>query len=258
MACNDPDMRILVTGAAAGLAAGVAVALALDGHDLTITHRPGGSDPSGTLALVAAAGAAARAEPVEFLGDERTVGAALERAVRVGGPFDALVHAVGPMTIKRFERCTLADYHDMLDGNLRSAVQAAAAVLPAMRASGFGRIVFFGMNGSETSQPARGLSLHAAAKSALVSFARTLALEEGRRGITVNVVEPGDIRQKSLTREAARNQTGGNPRGRPGTWEDVADAVRFFVNGDHDFVNGAVLRVTGGATEAYERSATVP
>lgn len=246
-------MRILITGAAAGLAQRIALALAQDGHDVVFTFRPGGTPPEATLKLLRGAGAEAQAYPVEFLGEEAAVAAAMAEAVRT--PVDALVHAVGPMVIKRFERSTEADYREMIDGNLRSAVIAAQAVLPAMRERRFGRLVFFGMNGSSVTRPARGLSLHLAAKAGVTAFARTLSLEEAKHAITVNVIEPGDIRQKSISREEALGMQAQNPRGRPGTGDDVAGAVRFFLDPENDFINGAVLAVSGGLIEPYERTA---
>lgn len=246
-------MRILITGAAAGLAQRVAHALAQDGHDVAFTFRPGGTAPDATLELIRSAGRKGAAFPVEFLGDEDAVVAALAEAVRE--PVGALVHAVGPMVVKRFERSSEADYREMIDGNLRSAVVAARAVLPGMRERGFGRLVFFGMNGSNVTRPARGLSLHLAAKAGVVAFARTLSLEEAKHAITVNVIEPGDIRQKSITREEALGMHAQNPRGRPGTADDVAGAVRFFLDSKNDFINGAVLAVSGGLIEPYERTA---
>lgn len=249
-------MRVLITGAAAGLAAGIAARLAGAGHEIVLTYRPGGTPPDGTLGAVARAGGRARAVPVLFNGDDEQVAAQLRQAAEPAP--DVLVHAVGPMVVRRFERCTMAEYHEMLDGNLRSAVLAAHAVLPAMRAARFGRLIFFGMNGSEVTRPARGLSLHLAAKAGVVAFAKTLALEEGRYGITVNLVEPGDIRQKTLARTDALGQTAANPRGRPGTADDVADAVAFLAARENDFINGAVIAVTGGLIEPYERNATSP
>lgn len=245
-------MRVLITGAAAGLAQGIALVLARAGEEVTFTYRPGGTPPDATLALLRKEGFDARPAPVEFLGDEAAVREALRNAVQSRA--DALVHAVGPMTIARFERSTPAVYREMVDGNLRSAVLAAEAVLPGMRERGFGRLVFFGMNGAEVTRPARGLALHLAAKAGVVAFAKTLALEEARYGITSNVIEPGDIRRKALTRAEARGERAANPRGRPGTYEDVADAVRFLIDRDHDFVNGAVVAVGGGLIEPYERN----
>ncbi len=139
--------RALVTGAAAGLAAGVAAALPADGFErVAITYRT--TFPAQTLAAIESAGAFAGAARVDFLHDEATVSGALEKLVHDCGPFDTLVHGVGPMVVKRFERMTMDDYREMFDGNVRSAVLAARAVLPAMRSAQFGRIVFFGMNGS--------------------------------------------------------------------------------------------------------------
>lgn len=249
-------MSVLITGAAAGLAQGIAVGLARAGYrDVAFTFRPNGTPPEETLAMVREAGGEPRAFPVEFFGEERNVAAALDAAVAVSHPVDALVHAVGPMTVARFAKGGPNDYCEMMDGNLRSGVLAAAAVLPGMRERGFGRLVFFGMNGSHETRPARGLSLHGAAKAGLVAFARSLALEEASRGITVNVVEPGDIRDKRVGREEARHRTAANPRGRPGSWEDIADAVRFLIAPESDYVNGAILAVNGGLTEPYERNA---
>ena len=85
-----------------------------------------------------------------------------------------------------------------------------------------------------------------------MAFARSLAIEEAPHGITVNVVAPGDIRQKSLDRSQARARDARNPRGRPGSYEDVADAVRFLVSAERDFITGTIIEVTGGLQTAAE------
>jgi 3-oxoacyl-[acyl-carrier protein] reductase len=248
--------RALVTGAARGLAAGVAASLPEDGFaHVATTYRS--TSPDATLAAIESGGAAASATRIDFFDGEAAVASALERAVREHGPFDTLIHGVGPLIVKRFERLTLDDYREMFDGNVRSAVLAARAVLPAMRSAGFGRIVFFAMLGSSETRPFRGFTLYQAAKSALVAFARCLAIEEARHGVTVNVVAPGYIRDKSLARAHALERSAANPRGRPGSSDDVADAVRFLIAPERDFITGAVLDVTGGLTQADERNEPV-
>lgn len=245
--------RALVTGAAGGLAAGIASVLARDEFErIAITYR--NTPPDSTLAAIRSAGAEAAAVRVDFSAGEPEIEAALASIAREHGPFDTLVHAVGPIVVKRFSNLSTSDYRNTFDGNVRSAVLAAAAVLPAMREAHFGRIVYFGSLGASETRPYRGFSFYQAAKSALVAFARCLAVEEARHGITVNVVVPGDIRQKSLDRESAREVEAPNPLGRAGSYEDVADAVRFFVAPERDFVTGAILDVTGGLTEADERN----
>jgi 3-oxoacyl-[acyl-carrier protein] reductase len=246
--------RALVTGAASGLAAGVARCLAASGFErVAITYRE--TPPDRTLSEIEAAGAAAGASRVDFSGEADAVASALAQCVADHGPFDTLVHGVGPLVVKRFRRMTLDDYREMFDGNVRSAVLAARAVLPAMREASFGRIVFFGMNGSSETRPFRGFSLHQAAKSAVVAFARCIAIEEAEHGITVNVIEPGDIRNKEIARAHARGIPSRAPIGRAGSFEDVADVVRFLVAEERDYVTGAIVAVNGGLTEADERNA---
>ena len=95
------------------------------------------------------------------------------------------------------------------------------------------------------------MSLYAGAKAGVVAFARTLSLEEARRGITVNVIQPGDIRAR---RSIAPRQAvwANNPTGHAGSWQDIGDAVRFLVADESSFLNGVVLRVSGGLVEPHE------
>ncbi len=240
----------LVTGAAAGLAKGIAGRLAADGYRIALTYRPGGTPPGAVLALVRPHDPQALAIPADFA--DLAAAEAAVAAAEARGPVEVLVHAVGPIVVKRFARCTLDEYRTLTEANLGSAVALAFAVLPGMRARGFGRIVYFGMNGSHVTQPARGMALYGAAKAGVVTFARALALEEAASGISVNVIEPGDIRDKDADRTAARALRAANPTAHAGSWEDVAAAVRFAVDDDNGFCNGMVLGVNGGLTEPHE------
>jgi 3-oxoacyl-[acyl-carrier protein] reductase len=241
----------LVTGGAGGLAQGICLALAGAGYRIAFTFRPGGTAPDATLNLVrpfdpdvAAIG--------EDLADTAGARRAIDGVERRRGPVDVAIHTLGPIVVKPFERSEPDDYQQMIEGNVGSSVALAFAVLPGMRARGFGRLVFFGMNGSHDTQPAPLMSLYAAAKAAVVTFARTLAVEEAKHGITVNVIEPGDIRDKTADRRTARARTANNPTGRPGSWEDIADAVLFAIGDDAFYLNGMVIGVNGGRVEPHE------
>jgi len=240
-----------VTGGAGGLGRGITFGLARAGFRIAFTYRPGGTPPDETLELIREFDPEALAIPSDASRDAegaRAVRIASERA-----PVDVLVHVVGPIVVGSFARMTYQDYRAMVDGNLGSAVSLARAVLPSMRERGFGRLIFFGMNGSEVTMPAPTQSLYAAAKAGLTSFARSLAVEEARHGITVNIVNVGDIRDKAADRETAITLRGKNPTGRAGSWEDIANAVVFFATDAAGFINGQALAVTGGLLEAYER-----
>ena len=241
----------LVTGAASGLAAGVARRLARDGYRIAFTYRAGGTAPDETLAAVR-----------EYDPDVLALENALEDVARAQrlvdevvarrGAIGVAVHAVGPIVVRSFARSSWADYRLMIDGNLSTAIALAFAVLPGMREQHFGRLVYFGMNGSHVTQPARLMSLYGAAKAGVVTFARTLALEEAVHGISVNVVEPGDIRDKTATRAEATRMRADNPTGHAGSWEDIAAAIRFAVDDEAGYFNGMVLGVNGGLVNPHE------
>lgn len=241
----------LVTGAASGLGAGIARSLAAHGYRIAFTYRTDGTSPDATRTAIAAYDADVLAVAND-LGSFAS-GVELVSAIEAQrGPLDVVVHAVGPIVVKSFAKSSEADYRAMIDGNIGSAVALAAAVLPGMRTRGFGRLVFFGMNGSHVTQPAKLMPLYGAAKAAVVAFARTLALEEARYGINVNVIEPGDIRNKTATRDEAGAIAAENPTGHAGSWEDIADAVRFAVRDEGAFFNGQILGVNGGLVDPHE------
>jgi 3-oxoacyl-[acyl-carrier protein] reductase len=225
--------------------------LADAGYQIAFTYRPVGTSPEQTQGALRARGC----EPFAVASDAGVAGDT-ERAAREVeerfGRLDVFVHAAGPVTVKRFALCTLADYRAMIDANLGSAVEGAFAVLPGMRERSFGRLVYFGMNGSHATTPAAGMTLYGAAKAGLVTFARALALEEAKHGVTVNVIEPGDIRKKTLDRATAREAPADNPTGHAGSWEDIGYAVRFLVADEASFVNGTTIGVNGGLAFPHE------
>lgn len=240
----------LVTGAAGGLGRGIAVGLARAGYRIAFTYRPGGTPPDRTLALVREHDPEVVAIASDATNEPHASDAVRTASLR--GPIEILVHVVGPIVVGPFSQMTFVDYRKMVDGNFGSAVLLAQAVLPSMRERGFGRLIFFGMNGSHVALSSLGQSLYAASKAAVTSLARTLAVEEARHGITVNVVQPGDIQNKEADRAAAVHLPGKNPTGHRGSWQDLAEAVVFFAGDAAGFINGQILAVTGGLTEPYE------
>lgn len=248
----------LVTGSAGGIMRGVCVSLARRGFAIAAHHRPERGQADETIAAVRAAGgtcAAFGADVTSVAGASSLVDAAHRRFGRI----DALVCGVGPMIVKDAIDTTPGEFEGMIAGNLLSAFYTIRAALPIMREQRHGRIVAFGMTGSETTQGFRHLSAYVAAKAALTAFVKTLALEEGPYGITCNVVNPGDIRDKSADRKAAAERRDyRNPTTRPGSWEDVGDAVAYLVGDEASFVNGTVLTVSGGWQGFFEKYSRWP
>ena len=162
-----------------------------------------------------------------------------------------IVNNVGIAKHERFECFNFADFSNIMDLNVRPALQLTQALLAGMRTTRFGRIV------NVSSLVTRGLpfrSSYAAAKSALESLTRSLAVELALDGITANAVAPGPT-ETELFRE--NNPKGGEgekrylakvPMGRFASPEEIAAAIVFLASDNAGFITGQTLFVDGGSS----------
>ncbi|GJM78649.1 3-ketoacyl-ACP reductase [Paenibacillus sp. HMSSN-139] len=167
------------------------------------------------------------------------------------GTIDILVNNAGPFIR---ERKLFADYSQsellgMIEGNFVGSLLLDHLVLPGMREKRWGRIIHFGFGHAAESRAWPHRAVYAAAKTGLVSFTKTLAVEEAPYGITVNMVCPGDIRgsQKEMSIQEVRGlHDGETPLGRPGSGEDIARVIAFLCHPDSDFITGNIMDISGG------------
>jgi 3-hydroxybutyrate dehydrogenase len=187
---------ILVTGAASGIGAGLAIELAARGHYLVV----GDLDPSAVdpvVARIRAAGGAAQGVALDVTRDD-SVATALANVSR---PVDVLVNNAGLQHVAPLEEFPMQRWDTLIQVMLVGAARVTRAVLPGMRKRGFGRIVNIGSIHSLVASPYK--SAYVAAKHGLVGLTRTLALETAEVDVTVNTICPSYVRTPLVDKQIA-------------------------------------------------------
>ncbi len=236
----------LVTGGTRGIGKGIAAALGREGARLAIAYRSNKAAAQNTLRELQASGAEGFAIETDVT-EPSKVSFLVETVAERYGRLDILVNNVGEFRWRLLAESSLEEWQEILNSNLLSVLYVSKAALPTMRRQRWGRIINLGAVGAERAFGQAKISAYAAAKAAVVAFSRSLAIEEAKHGITVNVVNPSNLDERELTLDEARRIRDARfPVGRPPTAEDVAAAVKFFASEEADYVTGQVLNVSGG------------
>jgi len=226
----------LVTGASRGIGAAVAVALGAAGARVAVNFR----QEAAAAEQVARAIGQALAVQAD-VADASTV-AAMLAAVEAGlGPVDILVNNAGIALIRGIEDLTEANFDATLAVSLKGAFLCTQAVLPGMRARGWGRIVNIS---SGAARGAGGVGLHYnASKAGLEGLTRGYAARLVKEGITVNAVAPSLI-ETDMVKGGLASSPARIPLGRFGTAEEVAQVVMMLVG--NAYITGQTIPLSGG------------
>lgn len=228
----------LITGATKGIGRAISSRLANAGHQVVGLAR-NVDDPGfpGTLVSV-------------DLGDRQATSEALaDLTARYA--FDGVVNNVGYVRLAHLHEVDLDDLDDILRINLIPTIQTVQALLPNMRAKGWGRVV------NITSLVALGFvqrTAYGAAKAAVNSFTRTWGLELAQTGITVNAVAPGPVETELFRANTPQGSDAEQrfishiPMRRLGKPDELAAAVEFLLSEGAGFITGQTLYVDGGAS----------
>jgi len=231
----------LVTGGTRGIGKAIVERLKADGMKVAAGYS--GND--------AAAEACARELGVMVIKGNVGVFEDCKRAVEAVeaelGPVDVLVNNAGITRDGVFHRMTPEQWSEVIRVNMDSLFNMTRQVIEGMRDRGFGRIVNISSINGQKGQV--GQTNYSAAKAGMIGFTKALALENARKGITVNCIAPGYIDTEmvqAVPEKVLESIIGQIPVGRLGHGEEIADMVAFLAGERAGYVTGATLALNGG------------
>ena len=247
--------KALITGSSKGIGRGIAVRLAQEGADVVINYN---SDPRGAedalkeVTALGRNGAIIRAN----LGSVTEVRDLVAQASEALGGLDVLVNNAGIEKHAAFWDVTEDDFDAVLDVNLKGVFFATQAFVKQCMASGRpGKIVNISSVHEELAFP--NFAAYCASKGGVRMLTRTLAVELGPLGITINSIAPGAIEtpiNAVLLNDPTKLQSllGQIPLARLGKPDDVAGLAVFLASSDSDYVTGTTYLIDGGLTVFYK------
>jgi 3-oxoacyl-[acyl-carrier protein] reductase len=231
------DRAVIVTGGSKGIGKGIARVFSQQGAHVLIAGRD-------AAALGAAAESLAQGATGRVDGCRKIAEVALERF----GAIDVLCANAGIFPDKPLVDLTEEDVDSVLAVNLKGTMFSVQACIPALEASGRGRVVLTSsITGPLTGYP--GWSHYGASKAAQLGFLKTAAIELAPRRITVNAVLPGNIATEGLHdmgEDYIRGMEAVIPQHRLGAVDDIGNAALFFASDEAGYVTGQTLVVDGG------------
>jgi 3-oxoacyl-[acyl-carrier protein] reductase len=238
----------LITGASRGIGAASAKALAYHGSTVIINYIQSKDKAEKLLDDIENAGGKGMA----FKADVRDQGAVdkmVESALKEFGKIDILVNNANiNFAIKPFIELTWDEIESKFMGEMKALYNCSQAVLKDMVRRKSGKLIF--ISSSLSRFPGYGFSAHAAAKSAVDSLAKVMAMELGPLGITTNVVGPGLTLTDATAgqpKEMHEQVAAITPLRRLGMPEDIAGVVVFLASSLSNYLNGEYIPVTGGS-----------
>jgi 3-oxoacyl-[acyl-carrier protein] reductase len=235
---------VLVTGASRGIGRAIALAVARDGHDVVVHCRVGVAQAQAVADAAAALGVRSRVLAFD-VADRGAARAALEDDIERHGAYYGVVCNAGIVRDNAFPALSGDDWDAVIHTNLDAFYNVLnPVVMPMVRRRRPGRIVTLASVSALIGN--RGQANYAAAKAGVIAASKSLAIELGKRAITVNCVAPGLIDTEMVTPDVLEQALAAIPLRRMGTPEEVAALVAFLLRPEAAYITRQVISVNGG------------
>ncbi len=239
------DKIALITGASRGIGQAIMLSLATKGVTVigTATSEAGAKSISKKLQDNSIKGTGA----ILNVADDEQIDKLIKNINSNFGTVDILVNNAGITKDNLLVRMQSEQWQDVIDTNLSSVYKMSKAVLKPMMKNRYGRIISITSVVGFTGNP--GQTNYSASKSGIIGFSKSLAMEVGSRGITVNTVAPGFIKTdmtNALSDEQKQAISSKIPLARLGEVEEIANAVLFLASDSASYITGQTLHVNGG------------
>lgn len=235
----------LVTGGSRGIGRGICVKLASDGYHVLINYRSNRAEAEGALQEIETNGGSAELLPFD-VGNYDEVNSVLGAWVENNPDkhIEVLVNNAGIIKDNLMVFMPVEDWHSVLTTNLNSFFYVTKVLLQNMLLKRRGRIINIVSLSGQKGQP--GQVNYAASKGAIIAATKSLAMEVGKKNVTVNGVAPGFIKTEMTGHFNEAEMKRMVPLNRFGTVEEVAEVVSFLASEKSSYITGEVISVNGG------------
>lgn len=238
----------VVTGSSKGIGQAIAIRLAKEDYFVYVTYSTDETGGKKTIAEIEKIGGKAALQKVDIT-NEVSVSSLMKAVEEKHGYLDVLVNDAARSVDKKMEESTFEEWKLAFDNKVHGAWLATKHALPLLKKSVNANVIF--INSSADEKPSPDVLSYAVATGALNSMIKALAIHLPPYGVRVNAVMPGPTRtdnwgdlknDETLWKKFAER----NPMKRTTTFEDITDAVMFFINDPRQYLNGNFLFVNGG------------
>ena len=240
-------LKVLVTGGSGAIGSAICFRLAMEGAIVGVCARTANKAEI-VVDNIRNNGGIAVPVIMDVTKDE-SVKESIEEFYKSNGKIDILINNAGGSARKKSASFAEQDFEiieDVINLNLRGSILCTYEVLKYMTKAPTSRIInmssVVGMRGKS------GMTDYAASKAGIIGFTKSLALELGKTGITVNCISPGSVCQVVFDKNIECKKENVNCKGQGGNTDDIAGVVAFLVSDDGKYITGQNIVVDGGRT----------